>query len=88
MYYVPDGTKRCGYYECVTCGSRFLSIETAEKTACPYCEQDIDLEIGPDEDMHAVQDTAKLMQIVTGEDVEKMDMLLSLAITGGNYEWI
>ena len=27
-------------------------------------------------------------QPVVGEDVEKMDALLSLAITGGNFEWI
>ena len=25
MYYVPDGTKTCGYYECKKCGNRFLS---------------------------------------------------------------
>lgn len=24
MYYVPDGTEQCGYYECKECGSRFL----------------------------------------------------------------
>lgn len=23
MYYVPDGTEQCGYYECKECGSRF-----------------------------------------------------------------
>ena len=28
MYYVPDGTKECGYYECKKCGSRFLSLQT------------------------------------------------------------
>ena len=33
--------------------------------------------------------TAKLMRIVEGaEKVEKMDALLSLAITGGDYNWI
>ena len=26
MYYVPDGTKECGYYECKKCGNRFLSM--------------------------------------------------------------
>ncbi|MGN0151977.1 MAG: hypothetical protein ACI39Q_05845 [Wujia sp.] len=88
MYYVPDGTQRCGYYECTACGSRFLAMETTETTVCPYCDSDIDLEIGPDEDMQSLQDTARLQQILVGEDVEKMDMLLSLAITGGNYEWI
>ncbi len=43
MYYVPDGTKECGYYECKKCGE---------------------------------------------EEVEKMDTLLSLALTGGDYSWI
>lgn len=28
MYYVPDGTKQCGYYECKKCGNRFLSLQT------------------------------------------------------------
>ena len=88
MYYVPDGTKKCGYYECEKCGEKFLSLQTMEMIPCPYCEADADLEIGPDEDMQAVQDTAKLIQVLEGEDVEKMDGLLSLAITGGNYDWI
>lgn len=26
MYYVPDGTEQCGYYECKECGSRFLDL--------------------------------------------------------------
>ena len=26
MYYVPDDTERCGYYECDSCGSRFLDV--------------------------------------------------------------
>lgn len=88
MYYVPDGTQKCGYYECAVCGSKFLALELTDTTVCPYCDSDIDLEIGPDEDMQTVQNTAKLLQILEGEDVEKMDMLLSLAITGGNYDWI
>ena len=72
MYYVPEGTTRCGYYECESCGEKFLSLQTMEHINCPYCEAEFDPEIGPDE----------------GEDVEKMDALLSLAITGGNFEWI
>lgn len=28
MYYVPDGTKECGYYECRECGTRFLSLNS------------------------------------------------------------
>lgn len=43
---------------------------------------------GPDEVMEAEEKTAKLMRIVEGaEEVEKMDALLSLAITGGDYNW-
>ena len=39
--------------------------------------------------MEAEEKTAKLMRIVEGaEEVEKMDALLSLAITGGDYNWI
>jgi hypothetical protein len=46
------------------------------------------MEIGPDDEMPAVKETAKMLQIVEGEDVEKMDGLLSLAITGGDYNWL
>lgn len=88
MYYVPDGTTRCGYYECKDCGSRFLSLETADEIVCPDCEKEFDPEIGPDEEMVCSKPSAKLISICEGEDVEKMDTLLSLAITGGNYEWI
>ena len=49
MYYVPDGTKECGYYECRKCGNRFLSLQTMKHIPCPDCEQEIDYEIGPDE---------------------------------------
>ena len=88
MYYVPDDTEKCGYYECSCCRTRFLSLQTMNEIPCPYCEADIELEIGPDEDMAKLTDSAKLIKVVCGEDVEKMDALLSLAITGGNYEWI
>ena len=49
----------------------------------------IDYEIGPDETLEAAEDTAVLVEKITGEEeVEKMDSLLSLAITGGDYNWI
>ena len=36
-----------------------------------------------------VLDTAELIQKIEGEEeVEKMDTLLSLALTGGDYSWI
>ena len=38
MYFVPNGTKECGYYECKKCGYRFLSLQTMKKIACPDCE--------------------------------------------------
>lgn len=50
MYFVPDDTQICGYYEC--------------------------------------KEDAKLLKVIEGEDVEKMDGLLSLARTGGDFSWI
>ena len=96
------GTKKCnetkkaerffkerGYYECKKCGNRFLSLQTMEKIPCPDCEAEIDYEIGPDESMEDILDTAQLLQKIEGEEeVEKMDALLSLAITGGDCNWI
>ncbi len=47
------------------------------------------MEIGPDEEMPKIVESAKLLQVVRGaEEVEKMDALLSLAITGGDYDWL
>lgn len=89
MFYVPDGTKMCGYYECKDCGERFLDIRIAPSLVCPYCGEEPDMEIGPDEIMPEVHEAARLLQMVEGEEeVEKMDVLLSLAVTGGDYEWI
>ena len=55
MYYVADGTKECGYYECKKCGNRFLSLQTMKRIPCPDCEQEIDYEIGPDESLEDVR---------------------------------
>lgn len=88
MYYVPDGTTKCGYYECKKCGNRFLSLQTMEKIPCPDCEAEIDYEIGPGESLEEMLDTAFLKEVVEGEEVEKLDTLLSLAITGGDYNWV
>ena len=62
MYYVPDGTKECGFYECKKCGNRFLSLQTMNRIPCPECEAEIDYEIGPDESMEDVFDTAELLE--------------------------
>lgn len=89
MYYVPDGTQFCGFYECKDCGERFLDVKIVPKMICPYCGEEPDMEIGPDEEMPQVVEAAELLQVVEGEEeVEKMDTLLSLAITGGDYEWL
>ena len=88
MYFVPDGTKLCGYYECVNCTMRFLSVKIMPTMVCPYCGEEVDMEIGPDEEMPQVIENAKLMKVVRDEEVEMMDTLLSLAHTGGDYEWI
>lgn len=89
MYYVPDGTKLCGFYECCKCHDRFLSLVVAPRIVCPSCGEDIDMEIGPDEEMPEVEENAILLQMVEGEEnVEKYDQLLSLAVTGGTYDWI
>lgn len=89
MFYVPDGTKQCGFYECKECGNRFLDLRIGPSIVCPYCGEEPDMEIGPDDDMPDVIESAKLIQMVCGEEeVEKMDILLSLAVTGGDYSWI
>lgn len=59
-----------------------------KRIPCPDCEAEIDYEIGPDESLEDVLDTAELIEKIEGEEVEKMDALLSLAVTGGDYNWI
>ena len=88
MYYVPDGTERAGYYECKACGERFLDTRIAPTLVCPYCGEIPDMEIGPDDEVPEAKENAILIQMIEGEDVEKYDTLLSLAITGGDYSWI
>jgi hypothetical protein len=89
MYYVPDGTEQCGYYECTECRSRFLDLRIAPSLVCPYCGKEPDMEIGPNDEIPTVNESAKLISMIRGlEEVEKMDTLLSLAVTGGDYSWI
>ena len=88
MYYVHDDTQKCGFYECSECGSRFLDLRIAPTLVCPYCGEEVSMEIGPDEEMPKAKENAKLIQMLEGEDVLKYDTLLSLAVTGGDYNWI
>lgn len=89
MFFVPDGTTMCGFYECSECGYRFLSVDICPSLVCPECGTVPDMEIGPDEAMPDSFETAKLLEVIRGaEEVERMDALLSLAITGGDFDWI
>lgn len=89
MYYVPEGTARCGFYECTACGTRFLDTRIGPAMVCPYCGRQPDMEIGPDEEMPEIREDAKLLEVIEGEEeVIKYDTLLSLAVTGGDYSWI
>ena len=66
-----------------------MDLRIGPSIVCPYCGEEPDMEIGPDDDMPDVKESAKLIQMVCGEEeVEKMDILLSLAVTGGDYSWI
>ena len=40
------------------------------------------------QEMPTPNEAAKLIQMIEGEDVEKYDALLSLAVTGVDYSWI
>lgn len=55
----------------------------------PLFGEQPDMEIGPDEEMPVVKESAKLIKVIEGnEEIKKMDTLLSLALTGGDYSWI
>lgn len=89
MYFVNDEIEICGFYECSDCGQRFLNERVVPYMICPYCGEEPDMEIGPDDEMPVATESAKLIKVIEGnEEIEKMDALLSLAITGGNYDWI
>lgn len=89
MYFVEDGTLVAGFYECEECYNRFLSQRVVPRMLCPYCGKAADMEIGPDEEMPKDVESARLLEVVEGEDVEKYDILLSHTITGGDdEEWL
>ena len=81
MYYVPDGTKECGYYECKKCGNRFLSMQTMKRIPCPDCEAEIDYEIGPDESLEDVLDTAGLIRLHRSKSLSVARRQVDLART-------
>ncbi len=89
MYYLPDHAARCGFYECRNCRARFLDVKIAPRMVCPDCGKFPDMEIGPDEEMPAIREDAVLLQVIEGEEeCERYDKLLSLAVTGGDYDWL
>lgn len=89
MYFVEDGTLVAGFYECEECNISFLSERIAPRLLCPYCGKAVDMEIGPDEEMPQDIESAKLLRVVEGEDVEKYDILLSHTLVGGDdEEWL
>ncbi|MCR4738818.1 MAG: hypothetical protein K5886_00995 [Lachnospiraceae bacterium] len=88
MYYVPDDTETAGYYECSECHERFLDIRIAPRLVCPYCGTEPDMELGPDDAIPEIRETANLLETLEGDEVARYDTLLSLAITGGDYSWI
>lgn len=89
MYFVRDDAEICGFYECADCCQRFLDEKVVPYMICPYSGEQPDMEIGPDDEMPTVKESAKLIKVIEGhEEIEKMDSLLSLALTGGDYNWI
>jgi hypothetical protein len=71
------------------CGNRFLSLKIGPQLICPMCGEEPDMEIGPDDDIPESAESAKLLEGIRGEEeVEKMDGLLSLAVTGGDFNWL
>lgn len=89
LYYVSDDTERAGMYECAACCNRFLHERIVPAMSCPYCGEEPDMEIGPDDEMPDMGAMAVLLQIIEGkEEVERYDALLSLAVTGGDEDWI
>jgi hypothetical protein len=50
---------------------------------------EVDMEIGPGEEMPQNTETAKLLQVVEGkEEVEMMDQLLSVAFDSSDEAWL
>ena len=79
MYFVPNGTKVCGLYECEKkeCWSRFLDVRIQPALPCPYCGKVLDMEIGPDDPMPTAGMTAKLLRVLEDEkEIKGWDRML------------
>ena len=89
MYYVPDGTEMCGFYECEECASRFLSLKIGPKLCARIVEKNRIWRSDRMKKCRWQKRRQNWLEVVEGaENVERMDALLSLAVTGGDYEWI
>ena len=66
-----------------------MDIKIGPSLVCPFCGEQPDMEIGPDEEMPVIKEDAKLVKMLQGtEGIAQYDQLLSLAVTGGDYNWI
>ena len=65
-----------------------MNVWIVPEMVCPECGEEPDMEIGPDETMPGAEENAVLQKVLEGEDVERYDKLLSLAVTGGDFEWL
>ena len=89
MNFVPDGTFMCGFYECKECDMRFLDTKIVPKMMCPYCGKEVDMEIGPDDELPQNMESAVLLDVIEGEeDVQRMDTLLNCAFSSDDDSWI
>lgn len=89
MYFLPDGTKRCGLYECKLCYARSLSLNTAPSMFCTFCAGAVDMELGPDEQVEQITDSAKLLRIVEDEEeIQILDGMLGLSIYDDDDSWL
>lgn len=89
MYFLPDGTKRCGLYECELCKARLLSLSTEPSFFCTFCKGEVDMEIGPDECPEQLTDSAKLLKIVEDEEeIVILDGMLGLSVYDDDDSWL
>ena len=68
MFYVPDDTKVCGFYQCKDCGEKFLDVKIVPFMVCPYCGEEGDMELGPDEEIPEIKESAQLIEVIEGEE--------------------